>query len=383
MSTTAIIGSQWGDEGKGKIIDFLAQNATCVARFNGGANAGHTVRIGKKTFKFHLIPSGAFRKNIKLILGNGMVIDPEALREEIENVKKENPSARFYISDRAHVVTARHMELDRKSEEAETQIGTTGRGIGPAYAEKMRRYKAVRMADLQDKALQKYLRDTSQVINSLIDQGENVLLEGAMGTLLDVDHGTYPFVTSSNTTVGGACTGLGIPAGKIDEVVGVVKAYTTRVGEGPFPTELSGAEGKHLRQVGNEYGATTGRPRRCGWLDLPMLAYSHRINGFSWLVVTKLDVLTGLRKIKVCTDYQKDGKKAGFTPLLTEMGKLKPVYREFRGWENFPSDSQMKRGLAALPKAAQEYLAFIEDYLKVPIKVVSYGPDRKQTLVIS
>lgn len=425
MPSLAIVGAQWGDEGKGKIVDFLAGKAKTIARFNGGANAGHTVVVNRKTYKLHLLPSGAIRKNATLILGNGMVLDPEILISEIKLLKKENPTVKIYISDKAHVVMPYHKLLDVGKEKRlkAAKIGTTARGIGPTYMDKARRSEALRVYDLvngnlQDKLefilknknhelsdfgtkvgngdlgqlfndlvmagkfLKPYVCDTSAMINELLDAGSLLIFEGAQGTLLDIDHGTFPYVTASNATVGGVCTGLGISPKRIDEIIGVFKAYTTRVGEGPFPTELLDKTGNRIREGGKEYGTTTGRPRRCGWLDLPIVPYSARINGFTQLAITKLDVLTGIEKIKVCIGYKK-GKVNGqlFTPNIDELVKLKPVYKEFDGWESFPSRAQIRRGgKRALPKNSRKYLKFIEDYLSVPIKIISYGPDRKDTI---
>lgn len=423
MTATAIIGAQWGDEGKGKIADFLAGRAKAVARFNGGANSGHTVVTGKKTFKLHLIPSGLLRKNINLILGNGMVLDPEVLAQEIKLVQKINPSAGIFISDRAHVVMPYHKVFDGglETKREGKKIGTTSRGIGPTYADKMHRSEAIRVFDLINrsfkdklawillqkkdelkkfglqpngdyfgqlsrtysywtKILKPYVCDTTIIANELLDKGKSVILEGAQGTLLDIDHGTFPYVSSSNGTAGGACTGLGISPTKIGKVIGVAKAYTTRVGEGPFPTELFDKTAERVRDVGGEYGTTTGRPRRCGWLDLPMLAYAHRINNFTELAITKLDVLNGIPKIKICVGYKNEKDNALFSPEIGIMQKLRSVYKEFPGWEDFSTSQIKSKGKRALPKNARRYLEFIEGNLAVPIKIVSYGPDRNQTI---
>lgn len=424
MPATCIVGAQWGDEGKGKISDFLAGWAKAVARYNGGANSGHTVVARKKTFKLHLIPSGLLRKGINLIVGNGMVLDPEVLAQEIKLVQTINPSASIFISDRAHVVMPYHKVFDGglETKREGKKIGTTSRGIGPTYADKMHRSEAIRVFDListdfkdklawillqkkEDlkkfglkpngnyleqltrryrhwaKVIKPYVCDTTIVINELIDNNETIVLEGAQGTLLDIDHGTFPYVSSSNGTAGGACTGLGISPTKIKKVIGVAKAYTTRVGKGPFPTELFGKKAEHIREAGNEYGTTTGRPRRCGWLDLPMLAYAHRINNFTELAITKLDILNGFPKIKVCVAYKKGNNgDSPFAPEISVMGKLIPVYKEFEGWKNLSLYRTKNKGKRALPKNARKYLRFIEDYLGVPIKIVSYGPDRNQTI---
>lgn len=423
MSAICVVGAQWGDEGKGKITDFLARFAKAAARFNGGANSGHTVVTKSGTYKLHLMPSGILRKNITLILGNGMVLDPEVLAEEIKLAKRENPTARICVSGRAHVVMPYHKVFDGSLERArkDKKIGTTSRGIGPTYADKMHRSEAVRIGDLvnsnlegklrwlllqkkgelkkygissngaylqatlndlkkQARKIKKYVCDTTIIANELLDAGEEIILEGAQATLLDIDHGTFPYVSSSNGTAGGACTGLGISPTKIKKVIGVAKAYTTRVGEGPFPTELSDETAEYIRERGNEYGTTTGRPRRCGWLDLPMIAYSHRINSFNSLAITKVDILSGLATVKICVDHKYRGRSRTFTPDIEELQKLKPAYKEFLGWEEFDRRLIKKKGYLGLPKNARKYLRFIENYLGVPIKIVSYGPDRNQTI---
>ncbi|HEY6436705.1 MAG TPA: adenylosuccinate synthase, partial [Ignavibacteriaceae bacterium] len=343
MSVTVLVGSQWGDEGKGKIVDILSEKYKIVARYQGGANAGHTVIIGDKKYILHLIPSGILREDVICVIGNGVVIDPTALLEEIELLEKNGikVEGRLYISHNAHLIMPYHKLLDSISESGESKIGTTGRGIGPCYIDKFAR-KGIRIVDLLnrvelekqirinlkeknellkkvydhegldvdaivkeylefDQTIDKYIKDVPSFLNNAIAEGRSVLLEGAQGALLDVDHGTYPFVTSSSPTSGGACTGTGIPPTKIDSVIGIVKAYTTRVGNGPFPTELINEDGEKLRKIGAEFGATTGRPRRCGWYDAFLVAYSQMINGITSVAITKLDVLSSFEKIKVCT----------------------------------------------------------------------------------
>ncbi len=369
MTCTIIVGCQFGDEGKGKVIDFLAKDYDIVARFQGGSNAGHTVMVNDKTFKLHQIPSGIISGK-EVMLGNGMVIDPKALIEEIRLLKQSGINAdKISISERAHVVTAAHKELDGK----DTKIGTTKQGIGPAYADKVAR-KGLRIKDVADDypEIKKYITDVSLKINQAIDQCKNILLEGAQGTLLDVDHGTYPFVTSSNTVAGGACVGLGIGPTKIDKVIGVSKAYTTRVGTGPFPTELKGALGENIRDKGKEFGTTTGRPRRCGWLDLVMLKYAKVVNGVDELVITKLDVLSGLDEVNVCVGYEIGGKRSDDMPV--DLENAKPIYRTFTGWKEIKGKQ--------LPSEALEYIHFISKEVNAPIKVISIGPAREDTIIL-
>ena len=373
MTCTVIVGMQFGDEGKGKVIDFLAKDADIVARFQGGANAGHTVIANGKTFKLHQIPSGIISGK-EVMLGNGMVIDPKALIEEIKMLEKAEINIdKIKISERAHVVTDVHKELDDK----DTKIGTTKKGIGPAYTDKVAR-KGLRIIDVAENypEIKKYVTDVSFKINKAIDEGKNILLEGAQGTLLDVDHGTYPFVTSSNTVAGNASIGVGIGPNKIVNVTGVAKAYTTRVGSGPFPTELTNEIGDKIRQHGKEFGTTTGRPRRCGWLDLVMLKYAKMVNGIDELVITKLDVLSGMDEIKVCVAYEIDGDEVnGFPANVKVLDKIKPVYKTFKGWDKI-IDKKLRT-------EAREYLNFISSELNLPITLVSIGPDREDTLNFS
>lgn len=428
---SAVIGLQWGDEGKGKIIDFLSKDFDIVARFNGGNNAGHTVVVNNKVFKFHLIPSGVVR-GLTGVLGNGMVIDPSVLVKEIEFVKSNNIDPKLKISFKAHLILPYHRIIDRgkESRSGTKRIGTTGRGIGPAYSDKMRRNEALRVENLISsnfyekiknvlemkkdelksyniissdselkeygdriyreysgyaKILSKYVCDVSSFLFEAKENGKRILFEGAQGTLLDIDHGTFPFVTSSNTTVGGIFTGLGIPPSFLEKVIGVAKAYTTRVGRGPFPTELSGSLGEYIREKGMEYGTTTGRARRCGWLDLVALKYSCDINGVSEIALTKLDVLSGLREIKVAVAYEIDGKVTkSFPSSADKLYKVKPAYETLKGWNKL-SKGEWKRivekGFDALPYNTIEYISFIEDHLKIPVKIISVGPEREYTIV--
>ncbi|NLY49937.1 MAG: adenylosuccinate synthase [Firmicutes bacterium] len=423
MSCTVIIGAQWGDEGKGKVTDFLAERADVVARYQGGNNAGHTVIVGEQGFKLHLVPSGILYPDKLCVLGNGMVIDPEALVNEIEGLEEKGVStAGLRISDRAHLILPYHKRLDELQEASRGagKIGTTGRGIGPAYNDKSARM-GMRMADLLDpsefhekltanvKAKNAYLKqtfgaegfdaaameeiilalaerfrdritDTGVLLSETIAAGKKVLFEGAQGTLLDIDHGTYPFVTSSNTTAGGACTGTGVGPTAIDRVIGVVKAYTTRVGAGPFPTELNDAVGERLRQRGAEFGTTTGRPRRCGWLDTVVLRYAARVNGLTGIAITKLDVLDGLDTIKICTGYRINGKvTTDFPASRKAVETAEPVYEELPGWNESTGQATTWE---ELPAATRRYLDRIADLTGVPIVIVSVGPCRSQTIVM-
>ncbi|MGA7838878.1 MAG: adenylosuccinate synthase, partial [Ignavibacteriaceae bacterium] len=376
MSVTVLVGSQWGDEGKGKIVDILSENFDIVTRYQGGANAGHTVAIGEKQYILHLIPSGILRKDVICVIGNGVVIDPTALLEEISLLKKNGikVDGRLFISHNAHLIMPYHKLLDSINEKGSKKIGTTGRGIGPCYIDKYAR-KGIKIVDLLnkkileqkirenleeknrllekvydskgldveeiieqylefDKAIDKYIKDVPAFLNEAISKGKSILLEGAQGALLDVDHGTYPYVTSSSPTSGGACTGTGIPPTKIDNVVGIVKAYTTRVGNGPFPSELSDDDGEKLRKVGAEFGATTGRPRRCGWFDAALVKYSQMINGIDSVAITKLDVLSDFDEIKVCVGYKLNGKiLKSFPTDVDRLSAVEPVYKTLPGWK--------------------------------------------------
>ncbi len=421
MSVRVIIGAQWGDEGKGKIVDLLSNRSSWVVRYQGGANAGHTLKFDGKTIVLHLIPSGIFHENTKCVIANGVVIDPEKLLQELENVRAHGatPEGRLFISSTAHVIFPFHKQLDLAKESQLTdKIGTTGRGIGPAYMLKIARM-GIRMMDLLDEnvlrekvtqnvvyansllenlydekpldvesnvsAMQAYaaqlspfICNTAALLHDALDRNETIMLEGAQGALLDIDHGTYPFVTSSSPTSGGACTGSGIPPTRIEKVMGITKAYCTRVGNGPFPTELFDETGEELRSRGGEFGATTGRPRRCGWLDLVALRYACRINGVNELALTKIDVLNDMEEIKVCTAYKVNGEETLEFPLsINTFDHIEPVYRTFKGWKSYDSNPENR---ADLPETMQTYLAFIEEYLNVSVVILSTGPGRTETM---
>jgi adenylosuccinate synthase len=400
MNTLAVIGMQWGDEGKGKIIDFLSEKADIVARYNGGNNAGHTLIVGKQKIVLHLIPSGILRKGTIAVIGNGVVVDPKVLLEEISLLEKNKinvSSKNLLVSANAHVILPHHIEADRQNGSA---IGTTARGIGPAYMYKAAR-KGLRMHQFIDKKLLKqefgkehfydeyakyadrlreYVSDTVPYLNNALRSAKKVLFEGAQATMLDLDHGTYPFVTSSNPTVGGICTGLGIPPKAIQGVMGVAKAYTTRVGNGPFPTELKDKIGQHLANVGKEFGSTTGRARRVGWFDVPVARHAIMVNGIDSILLTKLDVFTGLKKIKICTGYRHKGKVLQNFPTDTSiLEECVPVYEEMDGW--WDEIGNAKR-LDQLPRSALKYIMRIESLLEVPISILSVGPERSQTIVL-
>lgn len=423
MSVSLIVGAQWGDEGKGKIVDLLATKADIVARYQGGANAGHTIVIDGKQYVLHLIPSGILTDNVKCIIGNGVVIDPVALMKEIEMLKDHgiDVSGRLFISHKAHLIMPYHKLIDqvREKSSSEKAIGTTGRGIGPAYIDKAKR-SGIRIVDLLDrvefekklrsslaeyneiltkiyseteinveelietylefdKLIDPYVTDTTLLINEAIKEGKKVIVEGAQGALLDLDHGTYPFVTSSNPTSGGACTGLGIPPTKIDKIIGIVKAYSTRVGNGPFPTELLNEIGEKLRKEGNEFGATTGRPRRCGWLDLVALKYSVMINGITDIALTKLDVLDTFEELNVCVGYSINGKKLKSFPAdLSDKTQLDLEYVTLKGWNSSLSGINT---YDTLPTEVKEYIKFIEDYTEAKVSIISTSPDRNDTIL--
>ena len=427
MSTLAVIGTQWGDEGKGKITDYLAQDADMVVRYQGGANAGHTIEVGDEVFALHLLPSGILRPNIVNVIGNGVVIDLEALEEEMAKVKASGRSVEgLRISDRANIVMRYHRLLDGAEERRRGAkgVGTTGRGIGPCYSDKVARL-GIRMCDLLEKdsleekldliysvkerqlaaleaedmppmeelleqllrygrMLSPYICDASVLVHDAVRKGRRVMFEGAQGTMLDIDHGTYPYVTSSSCVSGGICTGIGIGPSHVHEVVGVMKAYTTRVGSGPFPTELTDETGKALMVKGGEYGATTGRPRRCGWLDLVIVRYSTRLNGLTSLAVTKLDVLGGMERIKVCTAYEIDGRvEDNFPASLRRLQRAKPVYVDMQGWDAFgPGESAMhaQNGYHSLPQNMRAYLDFVSKSVGVPVRIVSFGKERNETI---
>jgi len=424
MAVRIIIGAQWGDEGKGKIVDLLSAETDYVVRYQGGANAGHTLKFDDKTIVLHLIPSGMFNGDSKCIIGNGVVIDPTALVEEIKEVEELvdiNLKERLFISNSAHVILPYHKVLDQVKEKnrGSDAIGTTGRGIGPAYVSKVSRI-GIRMGDLLNQkeletkirknlsdintalknvygepeidadeiidqlksataTIKDYICNTTQMLHEAIEENEPILLEGAQGSLLDVDHGTYPYVTSSSPTAGGACTGSGIPPLAITHSLGITKAYCTRVGNGPFPTELDDKDGEKLRKNGQEFGATTGRPRRCGWLDLVALKYAVRLNGMNELALTKMDVLDDFETIKVCTHYELDGETIHHFPSDSEdVERLKPVYKSFPGWQT------VTRNISSfddLPENAKSYIQFIEEYIGVDFTIVSTGPKRTETIV--
>ena len=398
-SNIAVIGMEWGDEGKGKVVDFLAEKSNVVARFNGGNNAGHTIEIGDKKTVLHLIPSGIMHKNKLNVIGNGLVIDPKVLLDEIKNLEKNKirvSPENLAISENAHVILPRHIEEDKRIGGA---IGTTARGIGPAYTDKAARFGLKVYEFIDDSifrkrfgseefyqnfksyadALKPYVTDTSFVMNEALQKNQKIIFEGAQGTLLDIDHGTYPFVTSSNSTIGGACTGLGIPPKKIQSVLGVCKAYTTRVGLGPFPTEITGAVGEKIQKIGKEFGATTGRQRRIGWFDAVICRYADMINGIDSIAITKLDVFTTVEKIKICVAYRHKGALIqNFTTNMKILQNCEPVYEELDGWWD---DITKIRTYDQLPNNAKKYLKRIEELLKVPISIISVGPRREQTIV--
>ena len=404
-----IVGIQWGDEGKGKMVDFLAQNYQYVVRYQGGHNAGHTIVNEGKKYALHLIPSGILYPNCKNIIGNGVVISPNALIEEMKAFN--NLQGRLFISEKAHLILPFHELLDKKHEQnAKKAIGTTGKGIGPAYTDKVARC-GVRIEELRDtqtlcekllerneqlstlgienleaktlkasldtyaKALLPFLANTTAMIWEALDKGERVLCEGAQGSMLDIDHGTYPFVTSSTTIASGACSGSGISPRELGDVIGITKAYCTRVGNGPFPTEEKGEIGDYLREKGGEFGVTTGRSRRCGWLDAVAVKYACRLNGVNSLAMMKLDVLDGLDEIKVCTAYQdKDGNLLQSFP--SNLCGIKPLYKSYKGWDKTAG----VRNFQSLPKKAQEYILDLENFIGVKITMISTSPDRKDTI---
>jgi adenylosuccinate synthase len=422
MKSVVVVGAQWGDEGKGKVVDYLAGSFDYIARVAGGHNAGHTVIIGKDRYVLQLIPCGILRPKQHAIIGTGVVIDPAALVAEIETLAKAgiDVTGRLHVSNRAHLIFPYHRELDLAAESARgaNKIGTTSRGIGPAYEDKMAR-RGLRMVDLltpdlfREKAarvvaeknrlaqgaygakvdfspeveetlklgekIKKYICDTAELANRALDEGKSLLFEGAQGTMLDIDHGTYPYVTSSSAISGGAATGVGVPPTKIRHVLGVSKAYTTRVGGGPFPTEMPDLEAREVRERGKEFGAVTGRPRRCGWLDLEVLRYAKMINGIDSLIVTKLDVFDTQREIKVCVGYTYKGKPIKEMPASAEeYEKITPVYKTLPGWNETTYGVQ---DAGKLPKAAIDYLRFISDFLQVEMGMISTGPERDATII--
>lgn len=419
----AVVGAQWGDEGKGKVVDYLAANFDFTARYAGGHNAGHTVLFGDHRYILQLVPSGILRPGKKAVIGPGTVVDPAALSSELENLKRSGVEVRgrLFLSNRAHLIFPYHREMDKASEAAlgAAKIGTTSRGIGPAYEDKMAR-RGIRVCDMLEPdcfraklerviaeknaisqaayghaldpagVLEQYMElaahirglvtDTAVLLNAALDRSESVLFEGAQGTMLDIDHGTYPFVTSSSATSGGAATGLGVAPTRITGVLGVTKAYTTRVGGGPFPTEMQGPDAEAVRARGNEFGAVTGRPRRCGWLDLPVLRYAKMINGIDSLAVTKLDVFDEQAEIKVCTGYRLKGSVISEMPAEAEaLAQVEPEYRTLPGWQKSTAGI---RDVRDLPTAARDYLNFVADELQVEIGMISTGAERDATIVV-
>ncbi len=423
MSSVVVVGTQWGDEGKGKITDFLSEQAKVVARYQGGDNAGHTIQFGGETYKLHLIPSGIFYEDKDCVMGNGMVINPKALVRELKYLHDRGISTdNLRISNRAHVILPYHVRLDEMQEhhKGSNKIGTTKKGIGPAYMDKVGR-NGIRIADLLDKETLReklgtnlkeknavlehvygvepyevedilneyyeyaqqfasYVCDTSKLLNNAIDEDLPVLFEGAQGVMLDIDHGTYPFVTSSNPSAGGVTIGAGVGPTQIKQVVGVSKAYTTRVGDGPFPTELHDKTGEQIREVGREYGTTTGRPRRVGWFDTVVVRHARRVSGITALSLNSIDVLTGIETLKICTGYQYNGEVLDEYPAnLNVLGECEPVYEEMPGWTEDITDV---RQFEDLPTNAQHYVNRISELTGIPIAVFSVGPDRSQTNVL-
>ncbi len=419
MAVNLVIGTQWGDEGKGKVVDYFSKDAHYVVRMHGGHNAGHTIKVEDEIYKLHIIPSGIIQGKTGII-GNGVVVDPEILIEEIDKLKKRGIIPKILISDRANIIMPYHKILDGAEEDylGSKKIGTTKRGIGPCYSDKVAR-KGIRAIDLLDKKflekklkeiipikqklfdvykidikldikkildkyigygniLKDYITKTHIELNRAIKSGKNILLEGAQGAMLDIDFGTYPFTTSSHTIAGGASIGTGIGPRNINDIIGIVKAYTTRVGNGPLPTELSDKIGKHLQDKGQEYGTTTSRPRRCGWLDLVVVGHSCMISGITKFAITKLDVLDGLDYVKICTNYSLNGNEIDFFPArIEDVEKCKPIYKKFNGWEKIDKSS---KNFSDLPEEAQIYLKFIEERLKIPINLISIGPKREETI---
>lgn len=423
MSSVVVVGTQWGDEGKGKITDFLSENAEVIARYQGGNNAGHTIRFGGETYKLHLIPSGIFYKDKISVIGNGMVVDPKALVKELAYLLDKGVTAdNLRISNRAHVILPYHLKLDEVEEERKgaNKIGTTKKGIGPAYMDKAARV-GIRIADLLDRnvfeeklarnleeknrlfekfyetpgftieeildeyyeygqQIKKYVCDTSVVLNDALDEGRRVLFEGAQGVMLDIDQGTYPFVTSSNPVAGGVTIGSGVGPTKITHVVGVCKAYTSRVGDGPFPTELNNETGNRIREVGREYGTTTGRPRRVGWFDSVVVRHARRVSGITDLSLNSIDVLTGIETVKICVAYRYKGELINEYPAnLSILTECEPVYEEFPGWTE---DITGCKTLDELPANARHYLERVSQLTGIPLSIFSVGPDRAQTNVV-
>ena len=424
MPAVVLLGAQWGDEGKGKATDLLGGRVDYVVRYQGGNNAGHTVVIGDQKFALHLLPSGILTPTVTSVIGNGVVIDPEVLLRELAALKERGvETGKLLISANAHLITPYHVTLDKTIERflGNAKIGTTGRGIGPTYGDKVARL-GIRVQDIFDPSilrqkvegalahknqvlvkvynvraidpdaivdslleyaeiLRPYVTDTALLLNTALAEGKTVLLEGGQGTLLDVDHGTYPFVTSSNPTAGGACTGSGIGPTRITRVIGILKAYTTRVGSGPFPTELLDADGERLRAIGGERGTTTGRPRRCGWFDAPIARFATRVNGLTDFFLTKLDVLTGFEQIPVCVAYEIDGVRHDEIPMTqTDFHHAKPIYEMLPGWSE---DISGARTFEDLPANARAYVKFLEDISGAPMSAIGVGQDRNATIVIN
>jgi len=425
MANVIVLGAQWGDEGKGKVVDIYTEYADNVVRYQGGNNAGHTLVVGDEKIVLHLIPSGILHKGKRCIIGNGVVLDPEVFIREITNLKakgKMQDDSVLCLSEALHIIMPYHKLIDvsRETRSGDKKIGTTGRGIGPAYEDKIGR-RGIRLCDLLDKevfakklrevleeknfflekflgekpftfqeifdeysgyaeVLRKYVADTSLMLSNEAKAGKKILFEGAQGTLLDVDHGTYPFVTSSSTCAGGACTGSGVSPRDINEIIGISKAYVTRVGGGPFPTELLEETGERIRQSGNEFGATTGRPRRCGWFDAVVLRYAVRVNGLTGVALTKLDVLDDFDSIKVCTGYSYEGKIIKEIPAVLDVfSECQPVYEEIPGWK---TDINKVRDFKDLPENAQKYIKRLEELIGCPIVLVSVGPRRDETIIL-
>ncbi len=425
MSNLVVVGTQWGDEGKGKVVDLMTARADLVVRFQGGNNAGHTLVVEGKQFIFHIIPSGILYEGKKCLIGNGLVVDPEVLLKEIESLGQAGitvDSKRLSLSDKAHIIMPYHKAIDlaRELAKGKDKIGTTGRGIGPCYEDKVAR-TGIRAVDLTDpevfeeklranlkeknfyltkfldaepleagqilenylamaEKLSPYITDVSIELEETLKAGGKILFEGAQGTHLDIDHGTYPFVTSSNPVAGSACAGAGIGPNQLHHILGIVKAYTTRVGAGPFVTELEDEAGNYIQERGKEFGATTGRRRRCGWLDLVVVRDSTRLNGLSSLAITKLDVLTGLEKLKVCVGYDLDGERINHRPAsMKKLARCKPIYEEMPGWQEDISDA---RQTDQLPETARDYIETIEEVTGVPVSIVSVGPGREDTIIV-
>jgi adenylosuccinate synthase len=423
LTATVVLGLAWGDEGKGRVCDALAADVRYVSRYSGGNNAGHTIRVDDEEFVVHLVPSGIVREGVVCTIGNGVVVDPEVLAEEVQSLEKRGVEvrSRLKVDGRSHLILPYHIRLDSHREKAlgNAKIGTTNRGIGPTYEDKVARV-GIRVQDVFDEGilraklksalreknsildnvygeepydpddlagylfsfrdlLEPMVADTGALLREALDEGESILLEGAQATLLDNDHGTYPFVTSSNPTVGGAVVGTGIPPRALEHVIGVTKAYTTRVGDGPFPTELLDETGDMIRRAGNEYGSTTGRPRRCGWLDLVAIKYSAALNGITHLAITLLDVLSVVEEIKICVGYEIDGERVDEFPMSqTDLHHAQPVYKELPGWGVDITGCRMR---GDLPGAAQDFVGFVEAEVGAPLCMISVGPERDQAII--